>query len=438
MAFCSRCGVSIEGRFCSACGYDNQPQEKAQSVDDTISQLYSLRAGLSSVSVQTDTIRREEREGNKKINSQKNIIQSIENDIEDNYLTIRDQKNKINQDEKNQRENKTQKLEEEKNFLLQRATEERTKKIRENNIKKIAMVFFYGLGGAVALSGVAMGIAFIYLAFKYNYVSEKHSMLFAMMFGTPIIILAGVGLGWIAYSLFQKEIAKAIPDERKNIENSYNKKISEVKNLYYKCLTYKNNIPTLEQRVDELISENIQNNEQLVDIETEHKNKMQYYSACALATYNALVDEHASILDTRDWENLDLVIYYLETRRAISVREALQLVDRQHQTDAIVKSLRMATNQICDTIKVNTSIIQNTVVKCAGLIAEGLNDVCGRLNSIEVGQDITNNYLRNVSSQIAINNALQKKANVTSAQLMSDVKQMRVYADNAAIKSRNS
>lgn len=52
MGFCSRCGISIDGRFCSACGYDNQSQAESKNVNDTVNQLYALRAGLSSVSVQ--------------------------------------------------------------------------------------------------------------------------------------------------------------------------------------------------------------------------------------------------------------------------------------------------------------------------------------------------------------------------------------------------
>ena len=77
MAFCSRCGVSIEGRFCSACGYDNQPKEKVQTVKDTIDQLYSLRAGMSLVSVQIDDTRRKKASGDAIISSEQNKIDSI-------------------------------------------------------------------------------------------------------------------------------------------------------------------------------------------------------------------------------------------------------------------------------------------------------------------------------------------------------------------------
>ena len=60
------------------------------------------------------------------------------------------------------------------------------------------------------------------------------------------------------------------------------------------------------------------------------------------------------LIDFRDWENVDLLIYYFETGRADDMKEALQLVDRQRQTDQIARAIAMASAAICSTI--NSSI----------------------------------------------------------------------------------
>ncbi len=60
------------------------------------------------------------------------------------------------------------------------------------------------------------------------------------------------------------------------------------------------------------------------------------------------------LIDFRDWENVDLIIYYFETGRADDMKEALQLVDRQRQTDQITRAIAMASAAICSTI--NSSI----------------------------------------------------------------------------------
>ncbi len=56
------------------------------------------------------------------------------------------------------------------------------------------------------------------------------------------------------------------------------------------------------------------------------------------------------LIDFRDWENVDLIIYYFETGRADDMKEALQLVDRQRQTDEITSAIAMASAAICKTI----------------------------------------------------------------------------------------
>ena len=77
--------------------------------------------------------------------------------------------------------------------------------------------------------------------------------------------------------------------------------------------------------------------------------------------YEALQREYGSILDERDWQYLDLVIFYYETGRAFTKQEALQQVDREVQTERIIDSIDRAAVYIGNTIRMGTYIISSQI-----------------------------------------------------------------------------
>lgn len=128
----------------------------------------------------------------------------------------------------------------------------------------------------------------------------------------------------------------------------------------------------------------------------------------AIAWYNALQAQFSDLLDIRDWKHLDLVIYYFETRRADNVKEALQLVDREMQTQRIENLIVAATNQICNTIALGFNMLQNTMISCFNAISAKMN---GAFVPAQTGAD-----------GAFMGNALKAKANVTSERIMDEVK----------------
>lgn len=82
--------------------------------------------------------------------------------------------------------------------------------------------------------------------------------------------------------------------------------------------------------------------------------------------------EFSPILDLRDWENLDLIIYFLETHRAETLKEALQQVDMEKRTDKIVKTIKAAADKICLTLEIGFSSINHTIQECSNIIEQRL------------------------------------------------------------------
>jgi len=123
---------------------------------------------------------------------------------------------------------------------------------------------------------------------------------------------------------------------------------------------------------------------------------------------HTLVSTFGTILDKRDWENLDLIIYYYETGRADSVKEALQLVDKEKRNDALIEAIGIATNEICRSIhSLGKVMIQGFASLSAQLEAQRAQ-IAGAMSDI--------------LTQQTLNNALLAKANVSSRQMVEQMK----------------
>ncbi len=68
-----------------------------------------------------------------------------------------------------------------------------------------------------------------------------------------------------------------------------------------------------------------------------------------------------TVIDFRDWANVDLIIFYYETGRADTMKEALQQVDRQRQNDTLVRAIGMATEMLAKTIRQSVSALEKTL-----------------------------------------------------------------------------
>lgn len=89
--------------------------------------------------------------------------------------------------------------------------------------------------------------------------------------------------------------------------------------------------------------------------------------------YNMLYERFSKVLDNRDWQYLDLVIFYLQTGRADNLKEALQQVDRQVQTEAIVQAVNNASQEICNTIKREINSLKKAISKRLDIITSQNN-----------------------------------------------------------------
>ena len=160
--------------------------------------------------------------------------------------------------------------------------------------------------------------------------------------------------------------------------------------------------------------------------------------------YIMLQRQFGKLLDPRDWKYVDLVIFNYETGRAFTRQEALQLVDRETQTDRIIASIDRAAKYIGDCVKTAaimvTSAISNVSQQLGEMnrnmqgLASGMESVntrIGALADVQARQleaaNAQNAQIAALVSETSLNNALLAKSNQTSQRLMEDVEYIRYY-----------
>ena len=151
-----------------------------------------------------------------------------------------------------------------------------------------------------------------------------------------------------------------------------------------------------------------------------------------LALYSALKNTFGTFIDERDWDNLDLLTYYIETGRADTVKESLQLLDRQKQTDQIVAAVNEAAGAICRTVSTGLAALQNDMRKCFNILSDQITTVGRMVDAVAGGIDAMGSRISSVESVVAsqsaqiadmvsaesLNHALLARANDTSAELV--------------------
>ena len=182
----------------------------------------------------------------------------------------------------------------------------------------------------------------------------------------------------------------------------------------------------------------------------------EFRSKLSQDMYDRLVAQFKSVLDIRDWQHIDLVIFYFETGRADTLKEALQQVDRKVQTDEIIEAIETAGQNISSTIRMSMNELRGDLnrsfAKLSVQLADQHREQMSALNSISGNIEKTNESLaklqqtsekngesiEKLTSAAYLNNALLTKISYDSLSLMSDVDYMVYSANKGGNVSNNT
>lgn len=150
--------------------------------------------------------------------------------------------------------------------------------------------------------------------------------------------------------------------------------------------------------------------------------------------YELIVEEfhNKGVLDYRDWPYLDLIIFYLESGRGETIKEALFYVDEEKRINRIVNALNNATLSICQTIHFTIDRLRadmnNGFNMLSNSINSAANNIVGKIISLEKtvssSTDKVATEMQNITRQIETGNALKQKANINTNILINDLNYM--------------
>lgn len=353
-----------------------------ENKNEILSNLYALRAGMSVISQEKDKVE----QVNKTIQKHKQNSSQITAKIQEKINDVNQEINRLNN--------------------LAHSTHANPKKYATRGEVVRPYLIKFSAFAAIAL-GVCLTTVILNIALT-------------LALGVEIFLLSLCVLSIVKAALSGKEYHKMVSERYKSI----NKYIKSIHDAPAQLVETRKQLEPIQQS---LKNENLELNKKI----QESNIQIDFYRQKSQRLISAMQAEHENVLDIRDWHHIDLIIFYFETGRADNIKEALQLVDRQVQNNAIVSAINTAGVQIQNTIRTGLQDLQTNMVKCFAHIS-------GQLDEISQGISVQNAQLAQISQGIDLGNALKEKANTNSIQLMQDVNYMRNLAENAEVRRRNN
>ena len=354
------------------------------SKKDILSKLYCIKAGLSAISIEKEKVSKEENGLNK---ASKEIEETQKNIANDN-VNIERAKNNI------------------------QSSQEGTERVCANRkgkpkyLHQIGGLFIGAISGAV-LSPIVIIVGSFLIGFVAAAMGKDTAAAFYFMehgivflYGLIGCTIAGAPIGMLISYVSEMKAYKADQEFLKNMTAKSRETESE----------YRKNLRTYEEHLGKHTNEL---NKEVV----EYRSKLEKYNDVVAVSvpasqtlYSALVEEFNTTLDSRDWKHIDLIIFYYETGRADTLKEALQQVDRQVQTDTIVKEIKNASRNISETIRNSIGSLKAQMVTCFDKLSVQLDtqhrQTMSKLTNIEIGIGKLNEGVRDLNNSIKEGNAI--------------------------------
>ena len=144
--------------------------------------------------------------------------------------------------------------------------------------------------------------------------------------------------------------------------------------------------------------------------------------------YSSYLSSFKDVIDERDWRNVDLIIFMLESKRASSLKEALQQVDTYRHTEMIAQVIVSATEAICNKIQYEASKISFAIENCVDSLNSKLQMIADNQSNLNANINAVNDSIKKSINATELQNAMIAKSNATSEQMANDIAQIKSFA----------
>ena len=380
-----------------------------QTKSEILSNLYSLRASLSEMSILKDE------------------MDSVDREVA-----------KIKRENELQKQSLISKIQNKQEIIEKSEKDLSSKKL---TVKEKNVCFILASIGMLLLSAVCVGLTYLlwmltktvahhaYIMWvtdlDWEFVNQWVDTLYA--FTSPMILLlvalltlaVGVAvfacIGGSIYFIVRSISKKKETAEARNMISSLERKTKGIKD-------------DIEKYEKEII-ENDEDTMCMIVEELENKDPIKQSFALASCMTEYIFQ---NFLDVRDWSYIDLIIYYFETGRADTLKEALQLVDNEKRNEVLVKAISTACEELSKVIYDGFYQLRKDIDNGIKLLATKIEDLT---EEQRYNNQVLSDKLSVLTSSVNLNNALQAKIAVNSTQLVKDMYYMR---ENSKQEIQNS
>lgn len=361
---------------------------------EIIANLYAIKTGMAAIAVQNDKLvekqkvidaQKEDYDKNLKdqglmkeaIQSDDTIIKNNNNSIEDSKKHLAKEKEKIKKELDNDRDNANKAWKKASPTLLVFGV--------------IAVVCIYALINYIKkMTGIGASV-------EDNYMEL---LLYAMGLAISIVLL-------IVVSQKAHKEAKAIRKSGNYRKNHYSKLAKEnydnsVNSAQDNLLKATENRTNHSNQLAELKQNQSVLEEKLEGAKKAYAMTEEIVLPVANAIYEATLTKYGEFLDEREWGIVDLLIYYFETGRADTLKEALLHADQQRALQKIVEAVLMANENICQTMDRSLRNLGDRLTTSIGLLHAEM--------------------MMQMDRVVASNAEMTKSINRTQAELVSEIK----------------
>lgn len=308
--------------------------------NEILAQLYAIKAGLSIISQEKDKIAGAE----KKLNNIQQEIDSRKSQIAKCDQELTNVKEAINLSQ---------------NIPLTISASKRTVDIKK---------------GPYIWGGIAFGF-FAFLIIAFIIVADRIE---DINIGSLIIWLAAIVGAIIGAFVFGAIHKKDVAKEQAKAEQEWQDEVAKARNQHKQ--RNQTLIDNANKSIATITATRTSLQQELDTLTEKFNNQLQIFNeqkdlsiGLAKTVYEALITQYATLLDPRDWKNIDFIIFYYETGRVDTIKEALIHVDQQRQTDTIAKAIKQASAEISSTINTSMTMLRGDLNSCFGALSSQLD-----------------------------------------------------------------
>ena len=262
--------------------------------------LLEIRCGISMISQICDA----NKELNKNISSQDRLLKEKNNEI----LNINNKILDTTRDYKNL---------EDQNLRIHESSKREIHRTKRNSLYLVLSIV------------TLVGLVLYFVLFALKFTSDNTALSLFVKGGAPLITLIALLFFVALYFRSKKDVVKyfTVEDENVKAQLSINDNLIE---------EYKKDLRGLEEELQAKKDEYVEFEQSILEVTQKYQNSLKENNETANDIYNMLINNFGDMLNPSEWQNVDLLYYYISINRAETIRDSLKVLANKKLQESFI------------------------------------------------------------------------------------------------------